>query len=363
MRNRNLSLKEKLKLKYEEKKREKKPRKSFIPNLNHIDKAAQLCYVFGIFGICGWGVLVAIPFLYSDFSVCCKTSVQCFGIFCFFQLMVNWICIRMVKSTYIPFIHGAMPDGIEMGDHISKLDEEKTAGPGTLNGHTVSLEIDGRQPSKKENIVYIATEIPKSASEPPKRKAFPYWSWAPCVRCNRARPPRCHHCPICQICVLKRDHHCFFAGACVGFRNLRHFTVFIFWAVVATSFATVHMLPYFFMEFWPNLSYVDVILPVTLVKAVFGFIRWREVILLTLAYSLIIYNIWSVSFLIELTSWIKDGTTSFEKTLKLKVYDNRNLTNKLRSVFGQYWLLNFLLPLHFIFEPIEDPINWPHIKA
>jgi len=36
--------------------------------------------------------------------------------------------------------------------------------------------------------------------------------WPYCERCLCHRPPRTHHCPVCDVCVLKRDHHCWFAG-------------------------------------------------------------------------------------------------------------------------------------------------------
>ena len=49
-----------------------------------------------------------------------------------------------------------------------------------------------------------------------RRLVYPYWSWKPCLICQVQRPPRVHHCPLCRMCVLKRDHHCFFTGSCVG---------------------------------------------------------------------------------------------------------------------------------------------------
>ncbi|ESP02549.1 hypothetical protein LOTGIDRAFT_80064, partial [Lottia gigantea] len=63
--------------------------------------------------------------------------------------------------------------------------------------------------------------------------------------CQRLRPPRCHHCSLCNKCVLKRDHHCFFARACVGIHNQRHFMVFLFWTFAGTVYSTIHMIPYF----------------------------------------------------------------------------------------------------------------------
>ena len=32
---------------------------------------------------------------------------------------------------------------------------------------------------------------------------------------------RVHYCSICKATVLKRDHHCFFYGLCVGYYNLK----------------------------------------------------------------------------------------------------------------------------------------------
>lgn len=44
-----------------------------------------------------------------------------------------------------------------------------------------------------------------------------------CYVCESHTPPRCSHCYDCNVCVLRRDHHCVFFGQCVGFRNFRYF--------------------------------------------------------------------------------------------------------------------------------------------
>jgi hypothetical protein len=44
-----------------------------------------------------------------------------------------------------------------------------------------------------------------------------------CEVCDHVRPPRCHHCKICNCCVLVYDHHCFFMNQCIGYNNYRTF--------------------------------------------------------------------------------------------------------------------------------------------
>lgn len=32
--------------------------------------------------------------------------------------------------------------------------------------------------------------------------------WSVCTRCETYRPPRAHHCRICERCIRRMDHHC-----------------------------------------------------------------------------------------------------------------------------------------------------------
>jgi hypothetical protein len=43
------------------------------------------------------------------------------------------------------------------------------------------------------------------------------------------KPERTHHCSVCNVCVLKFDHHCPWLNQCVGLGNERYFVLFMVW--------------------------------------------------------------------------------------------------------------------------------------
>ena len=63
------------------------------------------------------------------------------------------------------------------------------------------------------------------------------------------QPDRCHHCSMCNDCVLKMDHHCPWVNNCVGFYNQKFFFLFLGYAFFYCMYIVLSTLKYF-MQYW-----------------------------------------------------------------------------------------------------------------
>lgn len=57
-----------------------------------------------------------------------------------------------------------------------------------------------------------------------------------CKKCDSPKPPRTHHCSICNKCILKMDHHCPWLNNCVGFYNHRYFFLYMVYMTLGSLF-------------------------------------------------------------------------------------------------------------------------------
>ena len=60
-----------------------------------------------------------------------------------------------------------------------------------------------------------------------------------CYTCNIARDLRVYHCPDCNLCILRHDHHCSWLSTCVGLNNHKHFLFLILINAIFFCFTSV----------------------------------------------------------------------------------------------------------------------------
>lgn len=60
-----------------------------------------------------------------------------------------------------------------------------------------------------------------------------------CKKCISPKPPRTHHCSVCDKCILAMDHHCPWLNNCVGYYNARHFYLYMVYMVAGVSFVII----------------------------------------------------------------------------------------------------------------------------
>ncbi|XP_067295267.1 palmitoyltransferase ZDHHC15A isoform X3 [Pseudorasbora parva] len=70
-----------------------------------------------------------------------------------------------------------------------------------------------------------------------------------CHHCQLIKPDRCHHCSVCQMCVLKMDHHCPWLNNCIGFSNYKFFMLFLLYSLVYCLLIVATVTPTF-IQLW-----------------------------------------------------------------------------------------------------------------
>ena len=58
-----------------------------------------------------------------------------------------------------------------------------------------------------------------------------------CGRCDAYKPPRSHHCRICNRCIVRMDHHCPWMNNCIGANNQKHFMLFLFYTLIEAVYS------------------------------------------------------------------------------------------------------------------------------
>mmetsp|Transcript_47122 Transcript_47122/g.88119 ORF Transcript_47122/g.88119 Transcript_47122/m.88119 type:complete len:338 (-) Transcript_47122:114-1127(-) len=153
-----------------------------------------------------------------------------------------------------------------------------------------------------------------------------------CQKCLKYKPDRCHHCRVCNSCILRMDHHCPWIANCVGFRNHKYFFLLVFYAALSCWFIVATMISSVIR------AAVDEMDPAARFGLVFG--TTLAVIMGTLLGGFFLFHTWLTTLALSTIEFCeKTGQRSSRG-----VSYNHGLYENMRSVFGPYVLL-WLLPL------------------
>ncbi|XP_047465935.1 palmitoyltransferase ZDHHC16B isoform X2 [Mugil cephalus] len=211
-----------------------------------------------------------------------------------------------------------------------------------------------------------------SPGHPPKDKLH-IPSVSICKKCITPKPPRTHHCSICDICVLKMDHHCPWLNNCVGHFNHRYFFSFCLFMTLGCVYCSISSKDLFLDSYEAIESYYQTPPPDY---------TFRE----TAAHKSIVF-LWVLTSSVAvalggLTLWhailISRGETSVERHInrkeanrlrdKGKVFRNpyhQGKMNNWKLLFGveetRHWFTRVLLPSSHL--PSGDGMMWDYIFA
>jgi len=182
-------------------------------------------------------------------------------------------------------------------------------------------------------------------------EAIPY-GMKKCKKCYNPKPPRAHHCSVCNTCVLKMDHHCPWINNCVGFYNTRYFILMLLYLLGGVFTYFILSLPLVsFQEFEPFKRIRSELFPLNFA--------------LSLAVSIVLlpFNIWNwylaTTGQTTIEFWMKKSPMHAENPRKYDFSFPEKRKN-LEIIFGTRSVWKMLLPS--LRKLNNDGINWPSDK-
>ncbi|XP_062573974.1 probable palmitoyltransferase ZDHHC24 [Saccostrea cucullata] len=261
------------------------------------------------------------PYLLHDFTDQTQHFMESLYLFCIVEALLNLFCSSIFNSIYVKTRDTT-------GDHSSR-DPGKSSEPVLhLNGH---LPDDGGLP------------------------------WRYCDKCDIMIPPRAHHCKICNVCILKRDHHCFVLGKCIGHYNQRYFVVLTFYATIVGLGGVILTISYLRLFYWPDAVWTDFLFPITIFRGLFGTMESHIAIMIIHIYTETAIGILGIIFFPSQIVSIFKGVTLFEMMKGVSVLNTNSVNANFVSVFGNFWALNFIFPMTFIYRQ-KDGTSWKGVK-
>ncbi|EJW74962.1 hypothetical protein WUBG_14128 [Wuchereria bancrofti] len=178
-----------------------------------------------------------------------------------------------------------------------------------------------------------------------------------CYNCQLNEPPRSHHCPVCDRCVFRRDHHCSFVAVCIGHFNQRYYISAICSLWIISS--AVLMWNWSFM--WTSLGGFsplqlwELIVPhLALIFRIISFSQFLCVMTFIFSFTVFVF----LCYLITAQLFcLYRGQTRVEYLMDVHAY-NLGFMENVRQAMGRRWFIALLVP--FISSPLgSDGLSYP----
>nr|XP_020446873.1 LOW QUALITY PROTEIN: palmitoyltransferase ZDHHC22 [Monopterus albus] len=157
-----------------------------------------------------------------------------------------------------------------------------------------------------------------------------------------------HFCKLCKKVILKRDHHCFFTGNCIGNRNMRYFIMFCIYTsciclyslVLGVAFLTVE----YSMSFENPLTFLT-LLPLSTGYFFMGTISGLQLFVVLMLYVWLGIGLVSAGFCCQQVLLVARGQTWCQLQRGQLVENHSPWRANLKDVFGTRWILGLILPV------------------
>ncbi len=185
--------------------------------------------------------------------------------------------------------------------------------------------------------------------------------WRFCSACEANAPPRSYHCWNCDLCILRRDHHCVFTGNCVGLHNHRYYITMVFHLVVAATYCN-----YLNMDYaWEVLGGFSLRSVFTMIMPLFSWMlgfAGTYTFLVSFVSALCVLGFFLLGALLAYHMLnMLQGQTTYERGQGIKEYNQRWERN-VQQVMGKLWYISWVSP--WISSPLPiDGTDFPSKRA
>lgn len=173
--------------------------------------------------------------------------------------------------------------------------------------------------------------------------------WFYCYHCETNAPPRSFHCGICNICVLKRDHHCIYTGRCIGYYNYRFYLTLLMYCLLLAIFTSSISLSLAWEMLGEFSAYNLAGFVFPLVMFVVGVFDFYKTYVVLISFVCTLFSLMLSGLAIWHTKHVRHNMTAHERLQGNQSYD-LGLTENLRQIFGQKWRVSWISP--FISSPL-----------